>query len=495
MTKKIYFFAVMTALFLLAPATLLAASSGDCGDNVKWNLDDQGVLTIEGTGAMTDFASMSNIPWDRSAVTTVVIKEGVTTIGSLAFNNCTKLTSVTIPNTVTSIGSGAFATNQKLTSVDIPNSVTTIGEAAFNSCTGLTSVTLPNSLTSIADWLFSECTGLTSVEIPNSVTSIGQGAFSQCSSLASVNIPSSVTSIGVGAFGYTGLTKIESQAENPPACGKNAFAGVDKSGCKLYVPEKSMDAYKAADGWKDFINVEALADGTESGTCGDNIKWTLDSNGVLTLEGTGAMPDYTETPQWKEKVTKAIIGEGITSIGNYAFRSCYGLTSVTIPNSVTSIGEGAFAECFGLTSVTIPAAVTSIGEVAFYNCIGLTKIVSLAETPPACGEYVFAAINFGSCELAVPEKSIDAYKAADGWKDFTKVVSGISSVSKDNNAAVSAKNGAITVTGAANNALVEVYSTSGALVYRGTSKTVAVPSTGIYIVKAAGKTFKVNAAK
>ena len=329
MTKKIYFFAVMTALFLLAPATLRAASSGDCGDNVKWNLDDQGVLTIEGTGAMTDFASMSNIPWNRSAVTTVVIKEGVTTIGSLAFNNCTKLTSVTISNTVTSIGSGAFATNQKLTSVDIPNSVTTIGEAAFNSCTGLTSVTLPNSLTSIADWSFSECTGLTSVEIPNSVTSIGQGAFSQCSSLASVNIPNSVTSIGVGAFGYTGLTKIESLAENPPVCGKNAFAGIDKGVCKLYVPEKSIEAYKAADGWKDFINV----------------------------------------------------------------------------------------------------------------------------------------------------------------------VTGISSVSKDNNAAVSAKNGAITVTGTAGNALVEVYSTSGALVYRGTSKTVAVPSAGIYVVKAAGKTVKVNAAK
>ena len=496
MTKKIYFFAVMTALFLLAPATLQAASSGSCGDKVNWNLDDQGVLTIEGTGAMTDFASMSNIPWTRSAVTTVVIKEGVTTIGSLAFNNCTNLTSVTIPNTVTSIGGGAIANNAKLTSVDIPNSVTTIGEVAFNSCTGLKSVTLPNSLTSIAVGLFQECTGLTSVEIPNSVTSIGKRAFSQCANLASVNIPSSVTSIGVGAFSYTGLTKIESQAENPPVCDNNAFAGVDKNGCKLYVPEKSMDAYKAADGWKDFINVEALAAGTESGTCGDNIKWTLDSNGLLTLEGTGEMPDYTENrPQWKNKVTKAIIGEGITTIGNYAFEGCPGMTSVTIPNSVTSIGEGAFAYCQGLTSVTIPAAVTSIGYVAFYSCIGLTKIVSLAETPPACGEYVFAAINFGSCELAVPEKSIDAYKAANGWKDFTHVVSGISSVSKENNAVVSAKNGAITVTGTAGNALVEVYSTSGALVYRGTSKTVAVPSAGVYVVKAAGKTVKVNAAK
>ena len=610
MTKKIYFFAVMTALFLLAPATLWAASSGSCGDKVTWTLDNDGVLTIEGTGAMTDYNSMSAVPWFRQSYTKVIIKDGVTTIGSYAFCNCTNLTSVTIPNSVDSIGAGVFSGCTGLASVTIPNSVKSIGEQTFNGCTGLTSVTLSTSLTSIEGGLFYECEKLANVEIPstvksigreafyacpelasvtipNSVDSIGAGAFAGCEGLTSVTIPNSVKSIGKGAFIYcygltsvtipesittietsafaccmgltsitipasvesigknafsdctgltsvtfpktlttigasafkecekltsitipasvegigeeafmdcTGLTKIEALAKNPPTCGNNAFSGVDKLKCVLYVPATSVGTYMAADEWKDFSNVEAAADESQSGTCGDNITWTLDSDGLLTLEGTGAMPDYTDNrPQWRKKVTKAIIGEGITTIGHYAFEGCPGMTSVTIPNSVTSIEEGAFAECFGLTSVTIPAAVTSIGEVAFYNCIGLTKVVSLAETPPACGENVFAAINFGSCELAVPEKSMDAYKDADGWKDFTKVVSGISSVSKDNNAAVSAKNGAITVTGAANNALVEVYSTSGALVYRGTSKTVAVPSAGVYVVKAAGKTFKVNA--
>ena len=777
MTKKIYFIAVMTALFLLAPATLRAASSGSCGDKVTWTLGDDGVLTIEGTGAMTDYNSMSAVPWYGQSFTKVVIKDGVTTIGSYAFCNCTALTDVTIPNSVDSIGKGVFSGCTGLTSVTIPNSVTTIGAETFVSCTGLTSVTLSNSLTSIAGGLFYDCenlanveipnsvksigksafyacyelasvtipnsvdsigkgafagcTGLTSVTIPNSVKSIGSSAFAYCSGLTSVTIPESITTIETGAFancsGLTsvtfpktlttigasafteceeltsitipasvygigeeafkdclGLTKIETLAKNPPLCGNNAFSGVDKVKCVLYVPESSIGEYKTADEWKDFNKIEAaadesqsgkcgddvkwtldsdglltiegtgamtdynndspfkslspkkvvvkdgvttigkyafegckeltsadipgsvtsigerafqecssltsvtlgegvikidnrafvacsalesvtipksvttinddafgscyklatvtslnpepptlggwdavkittdgtiyvpkesvdkykeaqywsnykdqikaLSDGTESGTCGDNITWTLDSDGVLTLEGTGAMTNYREDrPQWRGKVIKAIIGEGITTIGNYAFEGCPGLTSVTIPNSVTSIGEGAFAECFGLTSVTIPAAVTSIGSTAFFRCTGLTQVVSLAVTPPACGEYVFTLINFGSCELAVPEKSFDAYKAANGWKDFTNVVSGISSVSKDNNAAVSAKNGAITVTGTAGNALVEVYSTSGALVYRGTSKTVAVPSTGIYIVKAAGKTFKVNA--
>ncbi len=259
----------------------------------------------------------------------------------------------------------------------------------------------------------------------------------------------------------------------------------------------------------------------QSGSCGDSVTWSVDDQGVLTIEGKGAMTDYnpyenpfeslSPAPQTlviKGEVTK--IGEyafyyctglqsvdisgSVTSIGQYAFSECVGLEEVTISSSVTSIEDGAFDNCNSLKSITLPSSVTSIGNYAFSLCSGLTRIESLAENPPVCdGDRVFNGINKETCELAVPEKSIDTYKAANGWKEFTKIVTGISSVSKDNNAAVSAKNGAITVTGTAGNAVTEVYSTSGVLVYRGTSKTVTVPSTGIYIVKAAGKTFKVNA--
>ena len=163
-----------------------------------------------------------------------------------------------------------------------------------------------------------------------------------------------------------------------------------------------------------------------------------------------------------------------------------------IPNSVTSIGVWAFLGCSGLTSVTIPASVTSIGDWAFSWCTGLEKIESLAENPPSCDSYALYYVDQKKCVLIVPEKSINAYKTAYGWKDFLNIVSGISGVTQENNAGVSARNGEITVTGVADNAVVEVYSTSGALVYRGTSKTVSVPSAGIYIVKTAGRTFKVK---
>ena len=210
----------------------------------------------------------------------------------------------------------------------------------------------------------------------------------------------------------------------------------------------------------------------QSGKCGDNITWTLDDQGVLTIEGTGAMNDYSDSPWTNLTLTKAVIKDGVTGIGAYAFYECRGLTSVTIPASVTSIVEGAFA-----------------------NCVGLEKIESLAENPPTCGDFVFYGVDKNKCVLTVPGKSINAYKAAEGWKDFLQIIAGIRGVAQDNNAGVSARNGEITVTGAADNAVVEVYSTSGALVYRGTSKTVSVPSAGIYIVKAAGRTFKVKTAR
>ena len=245
MTRKICFFTVMTALFLLAAPGLRAAQSGTCGDNITWTLDDEGVLTIEGTGAMTDYVIFS--PWQKLSPIKAIIGDGVTTIGNCAFNECTKLTSVTIPNSVTSMG-----------------------EYAFWGCSALTSIAIPNSVTSIGVWAFCGCKGLTSLTIPGFMASIGEYAFSDCK----------------------GLEKIKSLAETPPACDNNVFQNVDKSKCVLSVPKKSVDAYKAADGWKEFTKIEGVTNIVASGNCGDNVTWKLDDDGVLTIEGTGAMYDY-----------------------------------------------------------------------------------------------------------------------------------------------------------------------------------------------------------
>ncbi len=135
-----------------------------------------------------------------SALTAVVIPEGVTAIGDSAFYSCSSLRSVDIPEGVTAIGNYAFAWCSALTSVDIPSSVTTIGDRAFNYCYALTSIVIPEGVTSIGDLAFEDCSALTSVVIPEGVTSIGDLAFARCSSLTSIVIPSSVTTIGYAAF-------------------------------------------------------------------------------------------------------------------------------------------------------------------------------------------------------------------------------------------------------------------------------------------------------
>ena len=134
-----------------------------------------------------------------------------------------------------------------------------------------------------------------------------------------------------------------------------------------------------------------------------------------------------------ESITYSGTTYSVTSIGEYAFEGCSGLTSVTIPNSITSIGYGAFSRCSGLTSVTIPNSVTFIGKYAFYNCSGLTKMVSLAVEPPTCGEGVFEKVDKTTCQLLVPEESINKYKAADQWQEFMNILgcSGVDDVSMD----------------------------------------------------------------
>ena len=253
--KQLY----LLLIILLVSLSAYAEKSGTCGDNLQWKLTDEGVLTITGTGEMQDWHKSKPSPWhaDKS-VKQVIIGDGVTTIGSSAFSDCDSLTSVTIPNSVTTIGSSAFAGCSSLTSVTIPNSVTTIGHGAFYGCSSLTSVTIGNSVTEIGYYAFSGCSSLTSVTIPNSVTTIGYYAFSGCKN----------------------VKQITSEAAMPPRCFGNVFEEINTKECKLIVPKNSVDAYKKADGWKEFFLIE----GTTTGII-NNIYNKIDNVDVYTIDG------------------------------------------------------------------------------------------------------------------------------------------------------------------------------------------------------------------
>ena len=195
------------------------------------------------------------------------------------------------------------------------------------------------SVTGIGEKAFENCSGLTSVTIPNSVTSIGGYAFKYCYGLTSVTIGNGVTSIGESAFeGCSGLTSVH--ISDLAAWCKIEF----KSGGSSNPLYHEGHLYLNGKEVKDLI-----------------IPNSVTSIGNYAFSGCSGL-------------TSVTIGNSVTSIGGRAFEGCSGLTSVTIPNSVTSIGNYAFSGCSGLTSVTIGNGVTSIGGNAFYRCSGLTSV-------------------------------------------------------------------------------------------------------------------------
>ena len=201
---------VMVVTLLPFSAFAEEVASGTCGENATWVLDENGKLTISGTGPMNDGLGpwhVSDGPRD-SSVKEIYIEDGITSIGAEAFFGQNELKSVRIPDSVTSIGDSAFYNCTSIESVEIPDSVTSIGNSAFFGCESLTSVTISESVTSIGANAFGECTSLASIEIPGSVKKFNESAFAGCENLTSVTINEGVRSIPRDAFG--GCKNLES---------------------------------------------------------------------------------------------------------------------------------------------------------------------------------------------------------------------------------------------------------------------------------------------
>jgi len=251
----------------------------------------------------------------------------LTAIPNYTFNTCFALTSVNLPNTITSIGNKVFESSD-LTEIVMPNSVTTLGNNIFQNCASLKNATIPNMVKDIGTNVFYNCTSLVSATIPEHLTSIPDGLFQGCTSLAKVNIPEHITSIG-----------------------QNTFAN-----CKL-LNDEDIDLSK-------LIKLESI--GYRAFRFAGLKNVTLPAS--VTTIGERAFEQITTLNSID--LSKCV---NLTTISQYVFYGCTGLSDILLPSSVTTIGNNAFWKCTSLKTVVIPEAVSSIGNNAFKES-GLTTI-------------------------------------------------------------------------------------------------------------------------
>ena len=404
-------------------------SSGMCGDNLTWTLDEEGTLTIFGTGTMAD--------WDDSmwkhdtSIVAAVIEEGVTDVGNSAFSSCTALQSVSLPSSIISIDSWAFSCCTGLQSIELPSGVTRIGAHAFSECSGLQNITIPDGVAEIEDHTFSGCSGLQSITIPAGVKSIGGSAFYHCSGLSEISLSSGIENIDDFAFSQcknlrditfpTSVKRIGSSAFNDcyqlqsieiPS-GVTAIEASTFSNC-TQLTSVSLPAGIQCIGDRAFWSCHELQSieipsgvtsiGEKAFEAGSELESVSIPDSVLTIGPRAfyrckkltdiTIPPYvthieSECFSECENLKNVMLPEGLTHIGDCAFKKCTYLRSICIPATVAFIGESAFEECTWLESITLPSGVTRIEAGSFADCKNLTS-VSLPASLESIGSTAFS---------------------------------------------------------------------------------------------------------
>jgi len=406
---------LLAALCLCAAAS--ASGSGDCGNSATWALDDNGVLTISGTGAVSDYPRGSRdegmtvvffnkAPWGAD-IKKLVVEPGITSIGKDDFFKCGQLTSVSLPDTLTRIGYDAFEACTALKEFRIPAGVTRLEEGIFRDCTGLEKVILPSGITQIDGAVFYRCTALKGITIPEGVTRIGSSAFAS-SGLVNIRLPKSLTYIQQYAFySCTHLKDVY-------------YAGTvaDRAGLQIdsYANSWILDAkwhYQdtVVNGLKYALD-PAASTAAVTGPADRNL---TDLRIPAKITAAGASYQVTEIAAEAfsncRKLTKASIGKNVRTIGKNAFLSCGKLKTVSGGAGLVKIGDGAFLKCGALTAFTLGKNMARIGKNAFNACKKLKAItVKTAKlTAKSVGSGAFKGI-YKKAVFTCPKKLVETYR-------------------------------------------------------------------------------------
>ena len=443
------------------------------GSNAFYNCGGELIINskiVENNYTSDKYPSLEDYGWLSGAkFTKLTIGDSVTKIGNYTFKGCTSLTSVTIPDSVTSIGEYAFSGCSSLKSVTIGNGVTSTSGNTFYQCTSLKSVTIGNGVTSIGEYEFAGCSSLSSITIPDSVTSIENNAFYRCYSLKNITIPDSVTSIGnetfagcsmksitipdsvtsIGWAAFTGcseltnitigrgvteigltvitkcdnLTTVYCKPTTPPSLSDSSLLEL---GRMIYVPMESVDAYKSAEIWCDYVdNIIGCVFEDENLVSGENIK-TINGESILG-EGNielnielGSKNFPSDDELWYISASNSI---------QYAYEGAFGdsqVVSHTYENGIgvikfnktlTEITMSVFGENERITSLYIPEKVTSIGQNAFGDLILTEVFMGSKIAPELYDANVFgnwdAVVN--SLKIWIPVDAYDSYMRNAEW--------------------------------------------------------------------------------
>lgn len=394
-----------------------------CGTDVTWDISNDTLLTISGTGTMYDYSMYYLQPWyNNQNIKSIVITNGVTTIGKNAFEYCRGLKSVTIPNSVISLGDNAFGYCNNLTSITIPNSVTNIGSFVFSRCDSLIvplfnnhvfaylprtysgEYVIPDGIRSIAGGAFADCTNLISVEFPSTVDSIGNNAFSNCTNLTDILVPCGELERFKQMLDDSRI-KYRTSPYSITCTATNGNVSIPEvlTTCRNVItatPNRGYQFVRWTDGNTENprtieltqdTTLEAIFDYLLEGKCGKDsaLIWKLDTT-TMALEITG----------------KGALSE------NYTYGTF--IESLTVGNEVTIIGYEAFEKFKDLKNIIIGTSVKVLEEQAFKGCTAIETITCYSQRPPTVNNRALEGLDYSTI-IYVPADYLNTYVMHDTW--------------------------------------------------------------------------------
>ena len=392
-------------------------------------------------------------------LTDLVFPQSITSVPRYAFKNCRSLERVTMTSNIAEFGNEAFSGCDGINIVYIDDLDWWLNLSDYKGVSlphgdlylngePVLEVTVPYDFNGIGECKFKNCRSLRQVNLPDGLQYIWGSAFQNCSSLTSVTVPASVKAIWDKAFDQcTALTEVRFEG-SAPEFHDNCFQGVEAT---VYYPagddtwtEDVRQSYGGDIIWQAVgdVPVPTIIASGNFGAQGNNLTWTLDEDGTLTISGTGAMVNnyndwdfFNRYAPWYSDhaadIRHIILEEGVTEIASNAFRGSVNLTGVEIPSTVTKIGSSSFAQCDALRSIEIPAEVTDVQGFAFLCCNSMTEI-RVAEGNPVYSSWngllcnkeqtrIIACPTGKSGHLDIPETVTEIERLAFYYSALTSV--------------------------------------------------------------------------